>query len=103
MRAADFDIARNLKAIERLKADLIGSTASLLRGMYNNSEEEITEGLSDLLINTYLLARRLGIGHSRLDVKVEQRVRAMLNQRQDGDDLRGDLTSLHEYLQGNKG
>ena len=93
----EVDIARNLKAIEWLKAELVGSAAEVLRGMARSNDEQVEEGLANLVMATFLLGRRLGVGYGRLHQKVVQKARANVERRHELEQWYGDFSSLLEY------
>ncbi|MEW6045128.1 MAG: MazG-like family protein [Bacillota bacterium] len=94
------DLARNLRAIEHLKAELAAALAGLYRAMLRSSDEAVAEALAALVIGAYLLARRLGISPTRLDIKVENRVRATMEQGHEFEQWYGDFGALYKHFQG---
>lgn len=98
----DVDIARNLKSIEWLKTEILSGVSSLYRGMYRNSDEQITEALAHTVIAAYILGKRLGIGFPRLDAKIEQVVKANVEDGHEIEEWYGDFSSLLKYLQNHK-
>ncbi|MFA4884711.1 MAG: MazG-like family protein [Desulfotomaculaceae bacterium] len=91
-------IAKNIKVIEWLKADLITSVSALFKSMLRGSEELILDALASLLINCYVLGRRLGINFSRLDLKVEVKLRQGIDEDHEVERWYGDLSTLLNYL-----
>lgn len=96
------DIARNIKVIEWLKNELIGTVSALFKAMLKNSEEAIEDALASMVVTIYVLARRLGINFSQLDVKVESKVRNGIKEKHEIEDWYGDLTALLKYLSDKK-
>lgn len=91
-------IAKNIKVIEWLKADLITSVSALFKSMIRGSEEMLLDALSSLIITCYVLGRRLGLNFSRLDVKVEAKLRQGIEEGHEVERWYGDLSSLLGYL-----
>lgn len=91
-------IAKNIKVIEWLKADLITSVSALFKSMIRGSEEMLLDALSSLIITCYVLGRRLGLNFSRLDVKVEAKLRQGIEEGHEVERWYGDLSSLLSYL-----
>jgi len=92
------DIARNIKVIEWLKTELIGTVAALFKAMVKNSEEAIEDALASMIVTVYVLARRLGVSFAQLDVRVESKVRNAIREKHEVEDWYGDLTALLRYL-----
>ncbi|MBO8141083.1 MAG: MazG-like family protein [Firmicutes bacterium] len=97
------DIARNLQAIERLKADLAVSFAALYQAMYRNEDREMEAALADVVIGAFLLSKRLGISYAGLDAAVLRRLRAMRGQGHEAEEWFGDCSALLAYLQDGAG
>lgn len=71
-----FDIARNIRAIEGLKVDLLGAVTELFRSLQGSSGGDIlVETLAQVIFSTWRLAGRLGVPmdqvNARLNGKVE--------------------------------
>lgn len=91
-------IAQNMKMIEWLKVDLLSSVTALYRGMARASEELILEALTGTIITCYVLARRLGLSFSRLDLHLMARLRAGVEGGPAGEEWYQDFAALQEYL-----
>ncbi|NLG69829.1 MAG: hypothetical protein GX496_09795 [Firmicutes bacterium] len=96
----DGEWAKNLRAIEHLKAEMAAALANLYRAMLRASDEAVTEALAALVIAGYLLARRLGISPARLDMKIETRLRTTMAQGHELEQWYGDFTALYRHFQG---
>ncbi|HEY8498604.1 MAG TPA: MazG-like family protein [Limnochordales bacterium] len=94
------DWARNLRAIEHLKAEMAAALANLYRAMLRASDEGMTEALAAVVIAAYLLARRLGVGPTRLEMKIETRLRAALTEGHELEEWYGDFSALYRHFQG---
>ena len=91
-------IAKNIKVIEWLKADLITSVSALFRSMLKSSEDHLLDALASLLVTCYVLGRRLGINFSRLDLRVEAKLRQGIDEDHELERWYGDLSALLNYL-----
>lgn len=91
-------IAKNIKIIEWLKADLITSVSALFKSMLRGNEELLLDALASLVITCYVLGRRLGINFSRLDLKVEAKLRKGIDEDHEVEKWHGDLSTLLNYL-----
>lgn len=90
-------IAKNIRIIEWLKADILSSMAALFKAMVKGSEERIIDALASLVISAYVLGRRLGINFSRLDLKVESKLRQSIDDNHEVERWYGDLSELLHY------
>ncbi len=91
------DIARNIRVIEWLKAELLGTAAALFKAMVKNSEEAIEDALASIIITVYVLARRVGINFPQLDIRVESKLKNAIKEKHEVEDWYGDLTALLRY------
>ena len=96
----EIDIARNVRAIEWLEAELVHETGSLLHALIKNNEEAALDGMAAVVISTYLLARRLGYGVARLDNKIRSRLQANLEQDHELEQWYGDISEFLQHLRG---
>lgn len=76
----EFDIVKNIAAIEKLKSDLLSGTAELFKGMTvsDTSVGEQKECLSEIIIAAYLLSGRLGIEFKEIDQAALKKLKAGL-------------------------
>lgn len=91
-------IAKNIKIIEWLRADLVTSLATLFKAMLKGSEDLILDALASLVMTCYILARRLGLNFSRIDLKVEEKLRQGIDENHELEKSYGDISSLLNYL-----
>lgn len=92
------DIAKNIRIVEWLKADLVTSLSALYKGMLRGSEERLLEALSGIIVTCYVLGRRLGFSFSRIDVAVEAKLRQGVEESHEVEKWYGDLSMLLAYL-----
>lgn len=91
-------IAKNIKVIEWLKADLMASASSLFKAMLRGSEERLLDALASIVLTCYILGRRLGINYSRLDLRVEAKLRQSIDEDHEVEKWYGDLSHLLRYF-----
>lgn len=96
------DIARNIRVIEWLKAELVGTVSALFKAMVKNSEEAIEDALASMVVTVYVLARRLGVGFAQMDVRIESKIKNAIRDKHEVEDWYGDLTALSRYLNDKK-
>ena len=92
------DIARNVRAIEWLEAEMVHETGAFLHALVKNSEEAALDSLAAAVISAYLLARRLGYGFTRLDARVRAKLQSNLEQDHELEQWYGDISELLQYL-----
>jgi uncharacterized protein YebE (UPF0316 family) len=98
----EIDITRNIKLIEWLKSEILADIANLFKILVNGVKEEVHESISDTLSNiiliSYLLGRRLGISYNSIEMKIENKVKLGLIENHDVEKYYGDLTELARHL-----
>lgn len=98
----EFDIAKNIKIIDWLKAEMIGSVSNLFKAMLKGTEDLVVDALAGVILTAYLLAKRLGISFSRVDLKIESKLRQNIDDGHEVETWFGDITSLLMYMAGKK-
>lgn len=102
-KAARADVARNLQAIERLKADAVSGIAALYEGMYRNDDQEIEDALAAIVISAFALSKRLGVSYAGLDKAIHNRLQTMVEQAHETEQWFGDCSALLQYMQNGTG
>ncbi|KXS40952.1 MAG: hypothetical protein AWU54_1792, partial [Candidatus Frackibacter sp. T328-2] len=92
------NITKNLKVIEWLKSELLGSISHLFKVMLKDNQEKITDALANLIIAAYLLAKRLGVSPNRLERKIQDNLRENIDQQHKIEEWYGDLSLLLKHL-----
>ena len=92
------DITKNLRLIESLKSELLLSVSQLYNEMASETGENIREvaldTLSDTIIISYLLSRRLGIDYPTMERQISSKIRLGLLQEHETEKYFGDLSAL---------
>ena len=96
-RGPEVDVARNLRTIEWLKAELVGGVSALFRSLWKGGDEAILEALASVIIVCYLLTRRLGVHFVRLELKLESQLRRYVSEGHELEEWFGDLSALERY------
>ncbi|MDD4168985.1 MAG: MazG-like family protein [Desulfotomaculaceae bacterium] len=91
-------IVKNIKVVEWLKADLLTSLSALFKSMLRSSEDLTLDALASLMITCYILGRRLGINFTKLDLKIEEKLRQSINEDHEMEKWYGDISNLLNYL-----
>lgn len=90
--------AKNIRVVEWLKADLLTSVSALYKAMLRGSEEKLLESLSGIIITCYVLGRRMGLSFSRLDMRIEAKLRQGIDEDHEVEKWYKDLSSLLTHL-----
>ena len=98
MNNKGIDITKNIRLIEILKSDLLLSVSQLYNEMASETGENIREvaldTLSDTIIISYLLSRRLGIDYPTMERQISSKIRLGLLQEHETEKYFGDLSAL---------
>ncbi len=93
------DVARTARALEWLKAELAAAIAYSLRGMARGDQEATLDALSDVLLHSYLIARRLGINLKRLDMRAAHKLAVNIGAKHQLEEWYGDLSAVARHLE----
>ncbi|NLN48062.1 MAG: hypothetical protein GX154_03020 [Clostridiales bacterium] len=99
----DTDITRNIRIIEFLKSELLTSIASLFHNLLKGSKvnrDAVLDVLSNIILVTYILSKRLGYNHSVIDSKILDKIRIGKLEDHETEKWYGDLSDLSDYLKG---
>jgi ABC-type transporter Mla subunit MlaD len=96
------DVGRSAKAVDWLKAELVAAVAETFRGFNRGKEEAALDGLAEVVLAAYLLARRAGASFTRLDMRLEALCRANVAQDHQLERWYGDMTALADHLEQRK-
>lgn len=101
----EINITGNIKLIDWLKTELLGSVTSLYRILLKGSKASrdiICESIAEIVILSYLLARRLGIDFSSIDSKIQNKLKIGIIEEDRIETNTGDLSELLEYIRERK-
>lgn len=91
-------VAKGLRTIEWLKSELLGGVSGLFKGLLRGTEDVILDSLAQIVISAYLLARRLGFGFMRLDLKIREQLRLNIEAGHEVEKWYGDLSAYLRHL-----
>ncbi|KNF07139.1 hypothetical protein CLPU_23c00220 [Gottschalkia purinilytica] len=95
------DITRNVKIIEWLKSELLTAIASLyeifVKGV-QNSQEVVLDIISNIILVTYLLGKRLGLSFESIDAKIEDKAKLGMIEEHNIEKWYGDLGNLLQHF-----
>ncbi|MBF8982307.1 MazG-like family protein [Lutibacter sp. B2] len=97
----NIDITKNIRIIEWLKSELLTTIASLYEILLKGERETQTvliDILSNIIFVTYILGKRLGVSFSRIDMKIEDKIRLGILENHKLEDWHGDLSDLKQHF-----
>lgn len=101
----EFDVTANIKIIEWIKVELLGAVTSLYRTLLKGvkaSQDHILDCIAGIIILAYLLAKRLGLDFTSVDIKIQNKLRAGIAEEDEIEKVHGDLSSLLNYIKERK-
>lgn len=101
-RIKDIDVAKNLKTIEWLKAELVDSVAALLKALLKTGNDMIGDAVANIIIIAYLLGRRVGVNFQSIDTQINSKLHTSIDESQEVGQWYGDLADLLNYLENKK-
>jgi hypothetical protein len=98
----EIDITRNIKIIELLKSQLLTDVAALFKALVNGVREEVHDSVAEILSNiiliSYLLGKRLGINYHAIEIKIRNKVKLGLVENHEVEKYYSDLSELSKHL-----
>ncbi len=97
----DMDIIKNVRAIEWLKSELLSSVAYLYEVLAKGEEDtkdNIKDIVSNIILTTLLLSRRLGISYEDVILSLEDKIKVNILEEHKIEKWYGDLTELLEFI-----
>ena len=95
------DITKNMKLIEWMKNEILMSVSELFNILFKGVRSA-DEGLQDILANiimiTYLLAKRLGISFKDIDYKIKEKIKIGIKEEHSIESWYGDLSNLKKHM-----
>ena len=98
MPPSDFDITGNIKALERLKLELLQSVVDLHKSTVEQRRgyDDRLACLGGALVQTYMLAARLGVNFDLLDEQAVDNIKVQL--AKENEVLSADYAALLRHL-----
>ena len=91
------DVTKNVKIIEWMKKELILSVGDVFDLIFKGVkplDEALQDTLANIIMITYLLAKRLGISFSEIDYKIKEKIRIGIDQNHSVESWYGDFSNL---------
>lgn len=105
MHNKDIDIVKNMRTVEWLKAQLLGTVADLYATLANgeeNTRENLEDNISNLILETLLLGKRLGLSYESIDQTLKDNIKLNLIEEHKIERWYGDLSLLLEHIEKKK-
>jgi len=96
------DVAKNLKIIEWLKAEMVDSVGALFKALLKTGNDAAADALAAIIIVAYLLGKRVGVSFYTVDARIKAQLMANINDGHEVEQWYGDLSDLLHYLETQK-
>ena len=96
------DVTKNVKIIEWMKKELILSVGDVFDLIFKGVkplDEALQDTLANIIMITYLLAKRLGISFSEIDYKIKEKIRIGIDQNNSVESWYGDFSNLKKHME----
>ncbi len=101
-KSREIDVAKNLKTIEWLKAEMVDSVGDLFKAMLKTGNDAAADAIAAIIIVSYLLGKRVGVNFSTVDNKVKAQLTANIDGGHEVERWYGDLSDLLHYIENKK-
>lgn len=101
MNSDDFDIMGNVRLIENYKTYMLSSVADLFVTMSKGnraSMDDIKDEISEIIILSYLLSKRLNIEYSEIDDRIIKKLKLGVVEDNSVEKEYGDYSKLIHYI-----
>lgn len=99
MFSQESDIVKTMRLIEGLKAELIINVGQLHKVLAENGGKKVQEMLAVVIINCYVLGKRLGINFEQLDEAVKEKSNIYGKSNHEIETRFGDFSKLSRHLE----
>ena len=96
------DVTKNVKIIEWMKKELILSVGDVFDLIFKGVkplDEALQDTLANIIMITYLLAKRLGISFSEIDYKIKEKISIGIDQNHSVESWYGDFSNLKKHME----
>lgn len=98
----EIDVAKNLKTIEWLKAEMVDSVGALFKALLKTGNDAAAEALAAIIVVAYLLGKRVGVSFYTIDTKVKAHLTANIKNGHEVEQWYGDLSDLLHHIENQK-
>lgn len=95
------DITKNIKIIEWMKTEILMSVSDLFNLLFKGVkplDEVLQDTLANIIMITYLLAKRMGISFKEIDYKVKEKIKIGIEEDHSVERWYGDLSNLKKHI-----
>ena len=95
------DVTKNVKIIEWMKKELILSVGDVFDLIFRGVkpfDEALQDTLANIIMITYLLAKRLGVSFKEIDYKINEKIKIGIKENHSVESWYGDLTNLQKHM-----
>ena len=95
------EITKNVKIIEWMKNEIIMSISDLFNLLFKGVkpvDEVLQDTLANIIMITYLLAKRLGISFKDIDYKIKEKIKIGIKEEHSIETWYGDLSNLKKHM-----
>ena len=95
------DITKNIKIMEWMKTELILSIGDLFNLIFKGVkplDETLQDTLANIIMITYLLGKRLGLGFNEIDYKIKEKIKIGIDENHSVESWYGDLSNLKKHM-----
>lgn len=97
----NMDVIKNLRTIEWLKSEILTSIASLYEVLAKgeeNTKEDMEDLISNIILLSYLLGKRLGLSYEDINSSLEDKLKLNIIKEHQVEKWYGDLSQLLVFL-----
>ncbi len=97
----NMDVIKNLRTIEWLKSEILTSIANLYEVLAKgeeNTKEDMEDLISNIILLSYLLGKRLGLSYEDINSNLKDKVKFNIVKEHQIEKWYGDLSQLLEFL-----
>lgn len=99
----EIDITRNIRIIENIKAELLEEVANMYKvlsqGVIQEAQDVISESMAQMILNTYILGKRLGVQPQYIDKKLKEKIGESIKQNIEVEKYYKDISDIKEYFE----
>ena len=95
------EVTKNVKIIEWMKNEILMSVSDLLNLLFKGVkpiDEALQDTLANIIMITYLLAKRLGISFKDIDYKIKEKIKIGIKEEHSIESWYGDLSNLKKHM-----
>ena len=95
------DVTKNVKIIEWMKNEILMSISDLFNLLFKGVkpvDEVLQDTLANIIMITYLLAKRLGISFKDIDYKIKEKIKIGIKEEHSIETWYGDLSNLKKHM-----